>query len=205
MDGLLAYMANHSRPTRLERIQLPPPLPRPPTDRSAHRPHSTIRTFVQRTQSGLPSAEAHRAARRGTADRSSRRGPGRVLCVEPRSRAANSRRCIKAPIGTTQKPTHRRPVAIVPRRQLTRSSPKGESCSDLGDDRFWLLPRDLGDRTLFLTMRHGVSEVEARRASAGDWQTCWIPHAACPEPIRRRGPGPHGGRGRPAIGIPAVA
>ena len=42
---------------------------------------------------------------------------------------------------------------------------------DLGDDRFWLLPRDLADRTLLFTMRHGISRVESKthrgRSAAG--------------------------------------
>jgi 6-phosphofructokinase 1 len=73
----------------------------------------------------------------------------------------------RAPIGATQKPAHRRPVAIVPRAQLTPQLAEGRIVLDLGDDRFWLLPRDLGDRTLFLTMRHGVSEVESKTHRVG--------------------------------------
>jgi 6-phosphofructokinase 1 len=38
---------------------------------------------------------------------------------------------------------------------------------DLGDDRFWLLPRDLADRTLLFTMRHGISRVESKTHRVG--------------------------------------
>jgi 6-phosphofructokinase 1 len=38
---------------------------------------------------------------------------------------------------------------------------------ELGDDRFWLLPRDLTDRTLFFTMRHGVSKVDSKTHRVG--------------------------------------
>ena len=38
---------------------------------------------------------------------------------------------------------------------------------DLGDDRFWLLPRDLSDRALLFTMRHGVSRVESKSRRVG--------------------------------------
>ena len=62
---------------------------------------------------------------------------------------------------------HRRPVAIVPRTQLTPQLAEGRIVLDLGDDRFWLLPRDLADRTLFFTMRHGVSQVESKTHRVG--------------------------------------
>ena len=62
---------------------------------------------------------------------------------------------------------HRRPVAIVPRVQLTPQLAEGRIVLDLGDDRFWLLPRDLADRTLLFTMRHGISRVESKTHRVG--------------------------------------
>ena len=64
MDGLLAYGGSLARRVSSGRFQLPPPPP-PSTDRPerAQAALDRIRTFVQRTQSGLPSAEAYRAAR----------------------------------------------------------------------------------------------------------------------------------------------
>ena len=74
---------------------------------------------------------------------------------------------LHAPIGSVLKPSHRRPVAIVPRIQLTPQLAEGRIVLDLGDDRFWLLPRDLADRTLLFTMRHGVSQVESKTHRVG--------------------------------------
>ena len=67
----------------------------------------------------------------------------------------------RVPIRSAQKPTHRRPVAIVPRAQLTPQLAEDRIVLDLGEDRFWLLPRDLTGRTLLFTMRHGISRVES--------------------------------------------
>ena len=39
---------------------------------------------------------------------------------------------------------------------------EGRILLDLGDDRFWLLPRDLAGRTLLFTLRHGVSRAESK-------------------------------------------
>ena len=74
---------------------------------------------------------------------------------------------LRAPIGSVLKPAHRRPVAIVPRAQLTPQLAEGRIVLDLGDDRFWLLPRDLADRTLLFTMRHGISRVESKTHRVG--------------------------------------
>ena len=44
---------------------------------------------------------------------------------------------------------------------------EGRIVLDLGDERFWLLPRDLADRTLLFTMRHGISRVESKTHRVG--------------------------------------
>ncbi|MER3423285.1 MAG: hypothetical protein C4293_08690, partial [Nitrospiraceae bacterium] len=74
---------------------------------------------------------------------------------------------LQAPIGTVQKPMRRRPVSIVPRAHLTPQLAEGRIVLDLGDDRFWLLPCDVSQRTLFFTMRHGVSRVESKTYRVG--------------------------------------
>src|SRR5207245_747004 len=56
---------------------------------------------------------------------------------------------------------------IVPRAQLTPQLAEDRIVLDLGDDRFWLLPRDLTGRTLLFTMRHGVSRVESAKYRVG--------------------------------------
>ena len=77
------------------------------------------------------------------------------------SQQANWLHSYRMPIRSVQKPTHRRPVAIVPRAQLTPQLVEDRIVLDLGEDRFWLLPRDLTGRTLLFTMRHGISRVES--------------------------------------------
>jgi 6-phosphofructokinase 1 len=74
---------------------------------------------------------------------------------------------LRAPIGSVLKPTQRRPVAIVPRAQLTPQLADGRIVLDLGDERFWLLPRELSGRTLLFTMRHGISRVESKTHRVG--------------------------------------
>ncbi|HNO36218.1 MAG TPA: hypothetical protein PKK30_17985, partial [Nitrospira sp.] len=170
MDGLLAYGGSLARRVSSGRFQLPPPPPPPSTDRPerAQAALDRIRTFVQRTQSGLPSAEAYRAARQELLTEACGGDPVVFFAAWNLLLARGELAPLyRAPIGTTQKPTHRRPVAIVPRTQLTPQLAEGRIVLDLGDDRFWLLPRDLGDRTLFLTMRHGVSEVESKTHRVG--------------------------------------
>lgn len=74
---------------------------------------------------------------------------------------------MRAPIGSVLKPTQRRPVAIVPRAQLTPQLAAGRIVLDLGDERFWLLPRELSGRTVLFTMRHGISRVESKTHRVG--------------------------------------
>lgn len=169
LEALLAYGETLSRRAATEGVSLPPPPP-PATDRlrRAEAVKQHIRSFVERAQAGFPSAEAYRAARRTLIDK----GCGgddlvffaawnRVLAeggLTPFYRAA---------IGSVQKPIGRRPVAIVPREHLTPQLAEGRIVLDLGDDRFWLLPRDLTGRTLLFTMRHGVSRVESKTHRVG--------------------------------------
>ena len=73
----------------------------------------------------------------------------------------------RAPIGATKKPIRRRPVAIVPREQMTPNLAEGRIVLDIGNDRYWLMPRDLSARTLFFTMRHGVSQMDSKKFRVG--------------------------------------
>ena len=52
-------------------------------------------------------------------------------------------------------------------RNMTPNLAEGRIVLDIGDDRFWLMPRDLSGRTLFLTMRHGISQVESKKFRVG--------------------------------------
>jgi 6-phosphofructokinase 1 len=74
---------------------------------------------------------------------------------------------LRASIGHVVKPARRRPVAIVPRAQLTPQLIGDRIVLDLGDERFWLLPRDLTGRSLVFALRHGVSRVESGSRRVG--------------------------------------
>ena len=74
---------------------------------------------------------------------------------------------LRTSIGEIQKPFHRRLTAIVSRDNLTPGLVEGRVVLDLGDDRFLLLPRELQNRSLLFTMRHGMSKVESNRYRVG--------------------------------------
>ena len=169
IDGLLTYGEVLARRTSSNRFVLPPPPP-PTSDRRrrAEEVVNRIRTFIQGLPAGLPSADAYRTARHELIAGACG-GDQLVFYAAWNLLLARGELAplYRAPIGATQKPMHRRPVAIVPRAHLTPQLAEGRIVLDLGDDRFWLLPRDLADRTLFFTMRHGVSEVESKTHRVG--------------------------------------
>lgn len=163
VEGLLAYGELLACRIAGEGIALPPI---PPS--SVDRPQRTrdamekIRAFVQRAQEGFPGAEEYRATRRAVIEEGCR-GDELVFFAAWNALLATGELAplFRVPIGSVQKPTHRRPVAIVPRAQLTPQLVEDRIVLDLGEDRFWLLPRDLTGRTLLFTMRHGISRVES--------------------------------------------
>ena len=169
IEGLLAYGEQLAQRTSSGRSVLPPSPP-PFTDRRQRVEQAIpdIRTFVQGLPAGLPSAETYRTARQRLIAEACG-GDHLVFYAAWNWLLARGELAplYRAPIGATQKPAHRRPVAIVPRANLTPQLAEGRIVLDLGDDRFWLLPRDLADRTLFFTMRHGVSEVESKTHRVG--------------------------------------
>ncbi len=169
LPGLLAYGEVLAQRTSSGRFVLPPPPP-PSFDRltQAEKAAGRIKAFIQQAQAGLPGAEAYRNARQDVITEACAGDPLVFFAAWNWLLARGELAPLyRAPIGAIQKPAHRRPVAIVPRTQLTPQLAEGRIVLDLGDDRFWLLPRDLGDRTLFLTMRHGVSEVESKTHRVG--------------------------------------
>jgi 6-phosphofructokinase 1 len=169
LEGLLAYGEELAKRTPAGGIVMPP-APPPSADRRgrAEQAMDGIRAFLARAQSGFSSAAAYRTAR---ADLIAGRCGGDELAFYAAWNLLLARGELaplyRAPIGSVQKPVHRRPVAIVPRSQLTPQLAEGRIVLDLGDERFWLLPRDLADRTLFFTMRHGVSQVESKTHRVG--------------------------------------
>jgi 6-phosphofructokinase 1 len=127
-----------------------------------------VAAWVRTVSTGCPGAEAYRSARQAVMDTACAGDPVVFFAAWNRSLAEGMLQpLLRAPIGSVLKPTHRRPVAIVPRAQLTPQLAEGRIVLDLGDERFWLLPRDLSDRTLFFTMRHGVSRVESKTHRVG--------------------------------------
>ena len=169
LEGLLSYGEELAQRMAGDGIVLPsarPPSPERP--RRVEDAMDAVRAFVRHAQIGFPAAADYRAARAKliTDDCG---GDEIVFYAAWNALLARGELAplYRAPIGSVQKPVHRRPVAIVPRAQLTPQLAEGRIVLDLGDDRFWLLPKDLADRTLFFTMRHGVSQVESKTHRVG--------------------------------------
>lgn len=169
VEGLVAYGEAMARRTPPEGVTFPPPLPAAADRvRIAREAVSKVQAFVDRAQHGFADAEAYRAARQGLINE----GCGGDLIVffaawNALLAEGGLAPLLRGPIGSVQKPLGRRPVAIVPRAQLTPQLAEGRIVLDLGDDRFWLLPRNLTGRTLLFTMRHGVSRVESKTHRVG--------------------------------------
>jgi 6-phosphofructokinase 1 len=169
VEGLLAYGEMLARRTASEGITFPPV----PTS-SVDRPQRTrdamekIRAFVQGAQGGFSGAEEYRTTRRTLIEEGCR-GDELVFFAawNVLLAAGELAPLLRVPIRSVQKPTHRRPVAIVPRAQLTPQLVEDRIVLDLGEDRFWLLPRDLTGRTLLFTMRHGISRMESSTYRVG--------------------------------------
>ena len=127
-----------------------------------------LRSFLDRSRSGFATAEEYRSVRAGFID------DHLVFFAAWNALLAEGslQPLLRVSIGAVAKPTYRRPVAIVPRAHLTPTLAEGRIVLELGDDRYWLLPRNLGDRTLFFTMRHGVSQVDSKTHRVG----CRLPN-----------------------------
>lgn len=169
IDGLLAYGRALARRASKRELVIPPPIEE--SGNESDRVHAKMKqllSFVGRAQSGFPTAEAYRLDRESLID------DQLVFFAAWNALLAEGslQPLLRATIGSAAKPTYRRPVAIVPRTQLTPTLAEGRIVLELGDDRFWLLPRDLADRTLFFTMRHGVSQVDSKTHRVG----CRLPN-----------------------------
>jgi 6-phosphofructokinase 1 len=169
VDGLLAYgEALASRPPA-EGIQFPdPPVVSMNRTQRAQEAMVAIRELVQQAQLGFRDAAAYNNARQALLHQACG-GDDIVFFAAWNQLLARGElsALFRAPIGATQKPIRRRPVAIVPRPHMTPSLAEGRIVLDIGDDRFWLMPRDLHERTLFLTMRHGISQVDSKKCRVG--------------------------------------
>lgn len=169
IEGLLAFGdALARREPGVEGVsrQAPPPV----VDRSrrAEAAVAAVRAFVERVRERTPDADAYCAARESLLTVGCGGDPFVFYAAWNRALAEGALApLLRAPIGHTLKPTHRRPVAIVPRSQLTPQLIGDRIVLDLGDDRFWLLPRDLSGRAVLFALRHGVSRVESGRYRVG--------------------------------------
>ncbi|ULA63637.1 MAG: PFK domain-containing protein [Nitrospira sp.] len=169
IEGLLAYGEQFARQPAIDGVSAPP-APAPSNDRAARARQAMERivALVQHAQTGFSGAEAYRAARQAVIDEACAGDPLVFFAAWNRLLAEGALQpLLRAPIGSVLKPAHRRPVAIVPRAQLTPQLAEGRIVLDLGDERFWLLPRELAERTLFFTMRHGISRVESKTYRVG--------------------------------------
>jgi 6-phosphofructokinase 1 len=169
LEGLLAYGEAFARRAMGVDVESPPP-PALSMDRltRAQDAMGAIRDFVRRAQGGFSDADDYRAARRALLAEGC--GGDELLLFAAWNRLLAEGELsplLHAPIGPLQKPAHRRPAAIVPRAHLTPQLAEGRIVLDLGDDRFWLLPRDLSGRTILFAMRHGISRVESKTHRVG--------------------------------------
>lgn len=169
IEGLLAYGEQFANRLPMDRVQLPAAVvPLHDRIRRSRAAMKKLNEFVQAARQGFSGAEAYRAARQAVNDDACE-GDGLVFFAAWNRLLAEGalQPLLRASIGSVLKPTQRRPVAIVPRTQLTPQLAEGRIVLDLGNEQFWLLPRDLRDRTLFFTMRHGISCVESKTHRVG--------------------------------------
>src|SRR5215510_6680258 len=150
IEGLLTYGERFAQRSQGAEVQ-PPAVPAPSTERvqRAEAALDAIRGFVRQAQGGFSGAEAYREARAALI-RDVCGGDALVFFAAWNKLVAEGalHPLLRAPIGSVLKPTHRRPVAIVPRNQLTPQLAEGRIELDMGDERFCLLPRKLVNRTL---------------------------------------------------------
>lgn len=168
IEGLLAYGEALTRLNRTDGAPVPPPVPSTNRVGRAHEAMALVRDFVQRAQAGFPDAQAYEGARRSLIHDTCA-GDELVFYAVWNKLLADGELSplYRAPIGAVQKPSYRRPVAMVPRAQLTPQLVEGRIVLDLGEDRFLLLPRDLTERTILFAMRHGISQVESKTHRVG--------------------------------------
>ncbi|MEE9232143.1 MAG: 6-phosphofructokinase [Nitrospirales bacterium] len=169
VDGLLTYGEALARRPPVEGIQFPsPPVDSKKRPQRAQEAMVAIRGLVQQARTGFANAAAYKDARH-TLIHQACGGDALVFFAAWNQLLAQGElsSLFRAPIGATKKPIRRRPVAIVPREHMTPHLAEGRIVLDIGDDRFWLMPRDLSGRTLLFTMRHGISQVESKKFRVG--------------------------------------
>ncbi|MGI9533951.1 MAG: 6-phosphofructokinase [Thermodesulfobacteriota bacterium] len=169
IEDLLAYGEAIANAPRVEESK-PPPKPKPTIDRNKKIKSAIkgIQKFVSKAQKGSLTAEAYRTERQLIIEHACD-GDELVFYVAWNYLLAEGALIplLISPIGSIQKPIHRRPASIVSRDQLTTQLIEGQIVLDLGNDRFWLLPKELSNRSLLFTMRHGLSRVDSGKYRVG--------------------------------------
>jgi len=127
-----------------------------------------IKRFISEAQQGFPTAADYQSRRQSIIDNTSGGDDLVFFAAWNHMLAQGSLTSLLAcPIVSIQKPMHRRPTSIVPRDQLTPDLIEGRIVIDLGDDRFWLVPKGLKNRSLLFTLRHGLSKVDSSTYRVG--------------------------------------
>lgn len=169
LESLLSYGEQCSRRTASPEITLPPP---PPLsgDRTALTQGAIkgIRLFLQSAKTGFTDAIAYRETCHSLIEDFCR---GDALVFYAAWNFLLSEGALSplyhVPVKSVQKPGGQRPVAIVPRKDLNAQLTEGRIVIDLGDDRFWLIPRERSQQTFLFAMRHGVSKIESKTYRVG--------------------------------------
>lgn len=169
IEGLLAYGEAMAGRPPVEGAEVPPS-PSTSGDRLQRVPEAmeAIRGLVREAQEKFANAAAYRNARQALI-RQACQGDELVFFAAWNQLLAQGElsALFRAPIGATKKPIRRRPVAIVPREHMTPNLAEGRIVLDIGNDRYWLMPKDLSARTLLFTMRHGVSQMDSKKFRVG--------------------------------------
>ncbi|MFZ5876280.1 MAG: 6-phosphofructokinase [Nitrospirota bacterium] len=169
IEGLLAFgEALARREPGVEGVSRPSPPPAGDRVARVAAALPAVRVFADRVAATALDAEAYRGRRDALVETAC--GGDALVFYAAWNRAVAEGALtpiLRASIGRTGKPARRRPVAIVPRAQLTPHLIGDRIVLDLGDERFWLLPRDLTGRSLLFALRHGVSRVESGSRRVG--------------------------------------
>ena len=183
IEGLLRYGEAFVRIPRTspDAISLPA-TPSARSDRAARAREAmvAIRAFADRAHEGFSSAADYRTARRSLLDDACG-GDALVFFAAWNCLLAEGALAplFAGAVGTVRKPARRRPVAIVPRAQLTLQLAEGRIVLDLGDDRFWLLPRESPTARCFSRCVTACRKSKARPiASDAAWPICWTLNGA---------------------------
>ena len=134
LDGLLSYGEELAQRMPGNGITLPPAPPPSRRSEQADKAMDAVRSFVRRAQSGFPAAADYRAAR-GKLIAEDCGGDEVLFYAAWNVLLAQGELAplYRAPIGSVQKPVHRRPVAIVPRAQLTPQLAEGRIVLTVAD------------------------------------------------------------------------